>query len=323
MKFNSTRNVNSNSYIRAGSVSGRQSAELFNAIKEASPDYFGIVKTKQDADSAKARQALQSTGDVGQRIIEARAIREKAKYRDDLQYAKTKQGDQQRFAGLLGALGSDLINDYIEYKRPKKEEPPSRQPYKSDTSIIDRLEGRIEELENDLQEVPKPDAPRWGDFAPEGVTLPNTVQDTQTEGASAVSTPGTPGTPGTIPTQSQLLPAMSPAAVRSTFIRAGASPSVADRFAYQIVPAESGGIPNNNTITSGLVNRAGETSYGIAQINMYDTQDPVEKARRLKLFGIERSTDLFDPDVNARAALKILDEQGWGAWSTYDPSVVY
>ena len=236
MKFNSTRNVNSNSYIRAGSLSGRQSAGLFNAIKEASPDYFGIVKTKQDADSAKARQAMQSTGDVGQRILEARAIREKAKYRDDLKYAQTKQGDQQRFAGLLGALGSDLINDYIEYKRPKKEEPPSRQPYKSDSSILDELAGRIEELETDLQDVPKPDAPAWGDYAPEGVTLPNTIQDTQTEGASGVSTPGT------IPTQSQLLPAMSPEAVRSTFIQAGASPSVADRFAYQIVPAESGGV---------------------------------------------------------------------------------
>ena len=49
---------------------------------------------------------------------------------------------------------------------------------------------------------------------------------------------------------------MSPQQVYSTFIRAGASPSVANRFAYQIVPAESGGIPNNNTITSGLVNRA-------------------------------------------------------------------
>ena len=70
------------------------------------------------------------------------------------------------------------------------------------------------------------------------------------------------------------------------------------------------------------MNDAGETSFGIAQINMFG-EDPVENARRKALFGITNETELFDPLTNAKAALKLLAEQGYGAWSTYNPATMY
>ena len=332
MQFNSIRNVNAGNYISAGRAGGKSASGIFDAVKKNSPNYAGLVQAIQDVKSSKAQSAMKATGDALQGKLVADELLARQKFTSDYELAALKAKEKRRFAGFLGALGSDLAKDWVDLKRPKKEEPPTAKPYIQDAdglidARIDRIDGLIDSIE--FGEMPTPPtlpggvAPSGLDGPPAvpsagGAPPPNEVEQTQTQGASRVSTPL-----AGIPTKDQLMPAMTNGEVRATFIRAGASPSVADRFAYQIVPAESKGIPNNNTITSGLVNRAGETSYGIAQINMYDTQDPVEKERRLRLFGITKSTDLFDPDVNARAALKILDEQGWGAWSTYDPSVSF
>lgn len=338
MRFNSINNANAGNYIAAGRAAGKSASGIFDAVKKNSPNYAGLVQAMQDVKSSKAQAAMKANADVLQGRIVGDELRARQKFTSDLELAATKAKEKRRFAGFLGALGSDLAKDWVDLKRPPKGEPPTAQPYVQDAD--DLLNGRLERIDrilDDMDGSDKPPAPSLSDYidpvtgnarpnlpsvpstpSAGGAPAPNEVERTQVQGAARPSTPL-----AGIPTQDQLMPAMTNGEVRATFIRAGASPSVADRFAYQIVPAESRGIPNNNTITSGLVNRAGETSYGLAQINMYDTQDPVEKERRLRLFGINKSTDLFDPDVNARAALKILDEQGFSAWSTYDPSVVY
>jgi len=336
MQFNSIRNANAGNYIAAGRAGAKATAGIFDAIKKNSPDYAGLVRTVRDAQSSKAQSAMKANADALQGRILGDEIVKRQQFTSDLALATTKAKEKRRFAGFLGALGSDLAKDWVDLKRPAKKEPPTAMPYQSnaDGLINSRLE-RIDQMLDSMGGEGPPTAPQLGDYIQNGNAVPNPpgpptspsaggalspneIERTQVQGAARPSTPV-----AGIPTRDQLLPAMSTVDVRNTFLRAGATPSQADRFAYQIVPAESGGIPNNNTITSGLVNRAGETSYGIAQINMFDTQDPVEHRRRLNMFGIERSTDLLNPDVNARAAMKILDEQGWGAWSTYDPSVVY
>lgn len=338
MQFNSINNANAGNYIAAGRAGGKSAAGILDAIKKNSPDYAGLVKTMQDVKSSKAQAAMKADADVLQGKIVGDELLARQKYTSDFDLAVTKAKEKRRFAGFLGALGSDLAKDWVDLNRPKKKEPPTPKPYVQNADdLIDTRMDRIDSLLDSLENNEMPSAPALGDYidpatgnarpnlpsvpavpSAGGAPSPNEIERTQVQGAARPSTPL-----AGIPTQDQLMPAMTSGEVRETFIRAGASPSVADRFAYQIVPAESRGIPNNNTITSGLVNRAGETSYGLAQINMYDTQDPIEKERRLRLFGITKSTDLFDPDVNARAALKILDEQGFSAWSTYDPSVVY
>lgn len=332
MQFNSINNANAANYIAAGRAGGKSASGIFDAIKKNSPNYAGLVQVMQDVKSSKAQAAMKANADALQGKIVGDELRARQKYTSDYELAALKAKEKRRFAGFLGALGSDLGKDWADLNRPKKEEPPTAKPYIQDAdglidSRIDRIDALIDSIEmGEMPQMPTPPggaAPGGIDAPPAvpsagGAPAPNEIERTQVQGAARPSTPL-----AGIPTQDQLMPAMTNGEVRATFIRAGASPSVADRFAYQIVPAESRGIPNNNTITSGLVNRNGETSYGLAQINMYDTQDPVEKERRLRMFGITKSTDLFDPDVNARAALKILDEQGFSAWSTYDPSVVY
>jgi hypothetical protein len=74
-----------------------------------------------------------------------------------------------------------------------------------------------------------------------------------------------------------------------------------------IALAESGG---NTEAHNG---KPPDDSYGLWQINMLGAMGP---ARRKK-FGIKDNKALFDPDINAKAALIIYREQGLKAWTTY------
>lgn len=78
-------------------------------------------------------------------------------------------------------------------------------------------------------------------------------------------------------------------------------------LATAIAMAESGG----NTRAHNT--RPPDNSYGLWQINMYGT---LAVGRRV-MFGISTNDALFDPTVNARAALMIRRGQGWTAWSVY------
>lgn len=76
-----------------------------------------------------------------------------------------------------------------------------------------------------------------------------------------------------------------------------------------VVMPESGGRPwahNPNAST-------GDNSYGLWQINMLGAMGP----ERRRWFGISSNEQLFNPVVNARAALKILRSQGPRAWTTW------
>lgn len=78
-------------------------------------------------------------------------------------------------------------------------------------------------------------------------------------------------------------------------------------LATAIAMAESGGDTRaHNT-------RPPDDSYGLWQINMYGN---LAAARRIAL-GIASDDKLYDPAVNARAALMIRRGQGWTAWSVY------
>lgn len=76
-----------------------------------------------------------------------------------------------------------------------------------------------------------------------------------------------------------------------------------------IAAAESGGNPRAHNPNA----NTGDNSYGLWQINMLGRMGP----ERRRLFGIQNDEDLWDPKVNARAAKKIFDMQGFNAWSVY------
>lgn len=76
-----------------------------------------------------------------------------------------------------------------------------------------------------------------------------------------------------------------------------------------IAMAESGGGSgklNNNP-------RTGDLSYGLWQVNMLGRMGP----ERRRQFGIDSNEALFDPAVNASAARKVFESQGFGAWSVF------
>ncbi len=60
----------------------------------------------------------------------------------------------------------------------------------------------------------------------------------------------------------------------------------------------------------------GDLSYGPFQINMLGAMGP----ERRKQFGIEKNEQLYDLDTSARAAKIVKDQQGFEAWSVYDPT---
>lgn len=344
MQFNSLRNANVANYIAAGKASGRSSQGTFDSIKKAAPNYAAITQVIQDAKSAKSQAAQKATAEGISGAISANKIKTIKGLEADFGLARTKSKEKRRFAGYLGALGGSLMNDISEAMRPAKKPPEIAKPYMPDEGIFDdRLSDalrRLEEIRNNPTAEPtKPTLPDisggvpgtpGAPGGPVGVPpAPNGLESTQTNGAPQVSTPtqqvSYQGGSNTwrgqgIPTSAELAQPMSTDQVYTVFKNAGASDKQARIFAQGIVPKESANIPNNNTITSGLIDDAGETSFGLAQINMFG-QNPQENARRKALFGITDETELHDPAVNARAALTLLNEQGWGAWSTYDPSM--
>ena len=329
MRFNSISRPNVGSYISAGRASGDSSANILNAIVESRPDYPGMIQTYQDAESAKRQALIKAETDAIKGIISANAKRTVGKNRVDIAAADARAERRSRFAGYLGALGSQVAEDVADAFKPKKKPivEKTADP-NADGSTIKFIEEQLEELRREREELGDPKERPTAPTAPTMPELPgsgpNEVEQTQTQGSPEVSTPPVQKMsfkPGAIPTKAQLMPALSSQEVYSIFKQAGATDQQASVFT-KISLKESANIPNNNTITSGLVNRAGETSYGIAQINMFDTQDPIEHERRKRLFGISHSTDLFDPLTNARAALKLHAEQGYGAWATFDPSML-
>ena len=73
--------------------------------------------------------------------------------------------------------------------------------------------------------------------------------------------------------------------------------------------AESSGNPSAHNPNAST----GDNSYGLWQINMLGNMGPERK----KLFNIEDNEQLKDPRVNAEAARKIYEQQGFEAWSVY------
>ena len=57
----------------------------------------------------------------------------------------------------------------------------------------------------------------------------------------------------------------------------------------------------------------GDQSYGLFQINMLGDLGPERRAQ----FGLKSNEELYDPVTNIRAAKKIYDTQGLGAWGAY------
>jgi hypothetical protein len=102
--------------------------------------------------------------------------------------------------------------------------------------------------------------------------------------------------------------ALTPAEI-AAYVRKAGYPEHLIPTKVAIAMAESSGNPfahNPNANT-------GDNSYGLFQINMLGGMGP----ERRKQFGISSNDQLFNPELNAKAAKQIFDSQGLNAWSVY------
>ena len=99
--------------------------------------------------------------------------------------------------------------------------------------------------------------------------------------------------------------------IAESLLKAGFSPQDLPTM-IEIARRESG----FNRLALNPDTSTGDLSYGTFQINMLGDMGP----ERRKQFGIEKNEQLYDLDTNAKAAKIIKDQQGFGAWSVYDPT---
>lgn len=76
-----------------------------------------------------------------------------------------------------------------------------------------------------------------------------------------------------------------------------------------VAMAESGGNPRAHNPNAST----GDNSYGLLQVNMLGRMGD----ERRRAFGLRSNEDLFDPLTNLKAARKIYDSQGIGAWGAW------
>ena len=98
--------------------------------------------------------------------------------------------------------------------------------------------------------------------------------------------------------------------IRDLAVQAGFSPKDAGTMAA-ICKSESGGFAGAHN------SKYPDDSYGLCQINMLDEPGYMLGAERREKFGIGSNEALKDPLTNLRAAKKVFDSQGFGAWSDY------
>lgn len=91
------------------------------------------------------------------------------------------------------------------------------------------------------------------------------------------------------------------------------------KVASAIAMAESGGDPNNHNPDAST----GDDSYGLWQINMLGSMGP----ERRKKFGISDNSQLYDPQINAKAMASLSQGGGnftdWTTYTTTDPKRSY
>lgn len=101
---------------------------------------------------------------------------------------------------------------------------------------------------------------------------------------------------------------LSPAQI-AAYVRGAGFPEEHVPRMTAIALAESSGNPAAHNPNA----RTGDNSYGLFQVNMIGGMGP----ERRRQFGLSANEELFDPAVNAAAARRILESQGFNAWSVH------
>lgn len=319
MQFRSINNANAANYITAGKGATQGFLNITGAIKKNAPDFTGIINQIRKNKGKVEREKIIGLGNLLSTVAKNDAdvyvtnITEKLRTEKNLRQAKAKM------AGSLAAMGRESIGDYLKWTRKDiplpKPELQVLAPEVDTSGLIDLYSNRSEQIRDaarrfgiDLDNPPTmpsaaPTTPAPANVAPAGAS---------SAVPPAASYSGIPNSGGLTSGKPQAL--LPQSAYYNAIVNAGGTPDEA-RVLSAIVGPESKFYADNDTVKSGLVNRAGEVSVGPWQINM--TPGPL-RTERMEKYGITDLAQLYDPNTSARIALDLArTPTGYNHWSAY------
>ena len=288
MRFSGLRTSN---FAQAGKAVARDFEKSLEIARTYSPKSDEQVIAASNIRTKEKMAAMKIKGEVNARGIRAAGSVEsnKLKIEGEQTYRKAK-----RKAGVLAA-GGKLVGDAGDMlgqdPRTKRTVGESAEGY---DKLIERDKTKAEELRTQAEGVDL-----TGGYKP--MEVPGSSDSSGSSGSSdsgsSGSTSYTPPKPGKTYNQQEL---------ESLAVQGGFSQKDAPLVA-KIAMGESNGNP------MAFNGKGADQSYGIMQINMLGDMGPERRSQ----FGLTTNEDLYDPLTNMKAAYKIYQQQGWGAWGAY------
>lgn len=275
--------ANVSSYIAAGNIAARQTSGIQAAAIRSGADYSKVTQEAQKQRIQSEIAARKASAGVVEAGIRGQTLLKGTEMMLDADKREAEAAKSRRKAGAVAAAGM-LIGEGLTKDPPRIKQEPI------DYSALDKdLSQQLAAAEQNLA----------------------AATSAQTEFLAKQRTPNPSDLNGQLASAPTGGAFSKPQIVQ--LLKNNGFEGDANTFA-SIGLAESGGIPGNDTVKSGLdPNKKNEYSVGLFQIN---TQAHMDKLKRRGLT-IE---DLRDPNINAQIAIDVYNEAGgsfkpWGAYT--------
>ena len=310
MRFaGNTSNVGS--WIQAGRAGSRGGSDFFKVARANSPDYGGLAETAMKARSSERIAATQAEAQVAQAGLQAKTRLENTKTKVEAsEKILDKKIGAKRMAGVVGALGAVAGGAFMGMENKKADARQAARDAQDEARWQQQLEIMRTQAGRESTYEPTQFVPTAFD--------PSSVEQTNDYGGAIDTTP-----PGTTP------PAAPDNQQTSQPLSSGSTPQVLSKAQLKQI-GRNAGFPETelNTFVAVAMGESGgktdayngkgnDDSYGIMQINMLDRPGYQMGTERRKQFGLKSNSELLDPQVNANAAFKIWQSQGWKGWGAY------
>lgn len=325
MRFaGNTSNVGS--WIQAGRAGSRGGSDFFKVARANAPDYGGLAETAMKARSSERVAATQAEAEVAQAGIRAKAKMVKTK--NDVEAGKEindmKVG-AKRMAGVVGALGAVAGGAFMGIENKRADKRQAERDALDEQRWQQRLEVMKRGVDRDSEPTEKPEP-----FTPEPFDPDRNYSTNPLGGLPSVTSDSpTPADPDNQQTGGGVQPTTTEPVTSQPLLRRVATPQVLSKAQLKQL-GRNAGFPESelNTFAAVAMGESGgktdayngkgnDDSYGIMQINMLDRPGYQMGAERRQQFGLKSNDELLDPQVNANAAFKIWQSQGWKGWGAY------
>ena len=279
--------LNTSNFAQAGRAASRDFEKSLDVARTYSPKSDEQVIAASNIRTKEKMAALKIKGEVTARGIRAAGSVESTKRKIDgeMSYKKSR-----RKAGVLAA-GGKLIGDAGDMLGA---DPRSKRTVGEGSEQLTAAEKKAREQ-----------AEKWRNKNDDLTSVtPATDSDTTPEPGSTSDTDGVPETPSYTPPKPGKV--YNQQELEQLAVQGGFSADDAPLVA-KIAMGESSGNP------MAFNGKGADKSYGIMQINMLGDMGPERRAQ----FGLKSNEELYDPLTNMKAAYKIYQQQGWGAWGAY------